>query len=276
MNLRYVLLLFAAIFIPFSQPLFGQALACGVDSDCVIGDRHYRIRMPEGYDGTEKIGAIVYAHGYKGSAKGMMNNTSMAEMAKKLGVALISTKSYEDDWRIPGVPRNTQTDGLIELTYFDAVVEDVTNRFPIDKSKLMATGFSAGGMMVWNLICHRSNLFAGFAPMAGTFWEPEPTTCDTPPANVVHIHGESDKIVPLLGRPIVDTHQGQIPQVLDMYSKYGSYKKATVFEEGELKCNESKNSSGEILSLCLHPGGHSFKSEYVRFAWETFQKAGKL
>ncbi|MEM9278046.1 MAG: prolyl oligopeptidase family serine peptidase [Pseudomonadota bacterium] len=270
------LLLLASILLTPLSVVSTASHACGSDSNCDIGDRHYRILMPESHNGTDKIGAIVYAHGYRGTAKGMMNNQSMAEMANKLGVAIIATKSYEDDWRIPGVPRNTQTDGKIELTYFDAVIEDATQRFPIDQDRLMATGFSAGGMMVWNLICHRSQLFAGFAPMAGTFWEPEPKTCDTPPASVVHIHGESDKIVPLMGRPIVDAHQGQIPEVLDMYSTYGGYKKNGTSEAADLRCENAKNTEGEILNFCLHPGGHSFKSEYVRHAWETLEKAGKL
>ena len=233
-------LLIISIFLAGFFSAAGTVNACGPDSDCIIGDRHYRIRLPEGYNGTDKIGAIVFAHGYRGSAKGMMKNRAMAELATKLGVALVATKSYEDDWRIPGVPRNTDADGLIELRYFDAVVEDITKKFPIDRNRLMATGFSAGGMMVWNLICHRSGLFAGYAPMAGTFWEPEPETCDTPPANVIHIHGEADKIVPLLGRPIVDTHQGQVPQVLDMYSNYGGYEKSGSTKHGELRCENAQ------------------------------------
>jgi polyhydroxybutyrate depolymerase len=253
------------------------AQACGVDTDCVVGkDRHYRIAMPQGHDGTTRIGAIVYAHGYRGSAAAMMKNKSMAKLASDLGVALIATKSYAEDWRIPGVPRNTGTDGALELSYYDAVVEDVTKRFPIDKSRLMATGFSAGGMMVWNLICHRSDLFAGFAPISSTFWEPEPAACDTPPANVIHIHGNADPVVPLMGRPIADTHQGQVPQVLDMYARYGGYKESNRFEDGRLSCQTSSNPSGKMLNFCLFEGGHSFRTEFVGQAWKMFETKGKL
>ena len=265
-----------ALFLTLSGWSLVPSMACGPDSDCMVGDRHYRIRMPENLSGTDKIGAIVFAHGYRGSAKGMMRNKSMAALANDLGVALISTKSYEDDWRIPGVPRNNDTDGSIELGYFDAVIADVSKRFPIDRDRMMMSGFSAGGMMVWNLICHRSHLFAGYAPMAGTFWEPEPKTCDTPPANVVHIHGQSDKIVPLMGRPIVDTHQGQVPEVLDMYAEYGGYRNAGQSEHGELKCENKRNEEGRILSFCLHPGGHSFKTGFVLHAWNSLMAAGKL
>ncbi|MEM7289215.1 MAG: prolyl oligopeptidase family serine peptidase [Pseudomonadota bacterium] len=273
--MRAFLILTAMTVFVFSSQQFG--FACGPESDCMVGEnRHYRIRLPEGHDGKSPIGAIVYSHGYRGSAKGMMNNGSMAKLASQMGVALIATKSYAEDWRIPGVPRNTGTDGKVEFDYFDAVVADVTTRFPIDRNRLMATGFSAGGMMVWNLICHRSQLFAGFAPISGTFWEPEPETCTTPPANVVHIHGDADPVVPLQGRPISDTHQGQVPQVLAMYANYGGYAESGRETEDRLRCQNSRNGDGNILNFCLFSGGHSFRSEFVKQAWEMLERAGKL
>lgn len=270
-----IAMIFALVLSSFS--MFPYAHACGPDSDCAVAnDRHYRIRMPEGHDGKTKIGAIVYAHGYRGSAKGMMKNKSMAKLASEMGVALVATKSFDDDWRVPGVPRNTDADGSLEYEYYDSVVQDISTRFPIDRNRLMATGFSAGGMMVWNLICHRSELFAGFAPMSGTFWEPEPVSCNTPPASVVHIHGDADPVVPLLGRPIADTHQGQVPDVLAMYARHGKYEKNGSEQLGRLNCEKSKNTEGNILNFCLFEGGHSFRSEYVKQAWEMLEAAGKL
>ena len=124
-------------------------MACGPDTECMVGNnRHYRIVMPENHDGRTQIGAIVYAHGYRGSAKGMMKNASMRKLASKMGLALVATKSYSDDWRLPGVPRNTDADGSIEFEYYDTVIKDITERFPIDPERIVATGFSAGGMMV--------------------------------------------------------------------------------------------------------------------------------
>ncbi len=257
-------------------PKADLALACGSGTNCEIGDRHYRIRMPDGHDGISKVGAIIYAHGYRGSAKGMMKNKSMTKLASELGVALVATKSFADDWRIPGVPRNRDTNGELELIYYDTLVEDITSRFPIDRKRLMSTGFSAGGMMVWNLICHRSELFAAFVPMSGTFWRPEPTTCTSPPASVIHIHGDADPVVPLMGRPIADTHQGKVPTVLKMYAEYGNYRFAGEEAIGELKCRNTRNSNGDILNMCLFPGGHSFKTEFVRQAWKKLEAAGKL
>ena len=137
------------------------ATACGPDTDCMIGDRFYRIRMPVGHDGAARIGAIIFAHGYRGTAAGVMRSQGLATVASDLGVALIAVKSAGDDWSIPGAPAMGSIAGVDELAYFDRVVADATARFPIDADRLMVSGFSAGGMMVWTLACHRSQHFAG-------------------------------------------------------------------------------------------------------------------
>lgn len=257
-------------------PLYSvsQSHACGPDTDCVVGnDRHYRIRMPEGHDGVSPVGAIFFMHGYRGTAKGTMKNKSLAKAVSDLGLALVAPKSAYADWAIPGAPQAKEP---IELEYFDAVVADIKKRFNIDTSRMMASGFSAGGMMTWNLACDRSELFAAYAPIAGTFWEPTPQTCKTPTASLIHTHGSTDKIVPLAGRPIADTKQGDVFNVLDMYARKGGFDKSSKYKNSKLalECNEQKNDAKQILEICLHTGGHSMKSAYVTNAWNKFVELG--
>ena len=152
----------------------GGAQACGPDSDCEIGDRNYRIYLPEGFGADGPGGAIVYSHGYKGSSKGTMRNQSLRRVADELGVALIAGNDAGDDWSLPGAPSPNYKPEIDEIAYYRAVIADATTRFPIDPDRLLATGFSAGGMMTWNLACDAGDLFAGFAPIAGTFWAPVP------------------------------------------------------------------------------------------------------
>lgn len=243
------------------------ASACGPDSDCAHGERHYRIRMPEGHDGA-RIGALVYAHGYRGSAQGAMRNGALESLARDLGVALIAAKSAGADWAIPGVPSHSEIPGADELAYFDAVIADATARFPIDPERIVVAGFSAGGMMVWNLICYRGDRFAGFIPMAGTFWRPEPERCPSPPARVVHIHGDADRIVPLGGRPIGSAHQGDVPRVLATYAAQHDLGPPRRTRSGDLLCEERTGPGGALLSFCQFPGGHAFRTSDLRYAWE--------
>ena len=252
------------------------AFACGPDSDCTLGERSYRIRMPAGHDGTMPVGAIIHMHGYKGTAKGVMANKGLARMASELGLALIAAQTAGDDWVIPNAPRKREADGSFEFDYFDALIADVTNRFPVDTDRLVASGFSAGGMMVWNLACHRGDRFAAFAPFAGTFWGPVPESCPSAPAHLIHTHGTSDKVVPLDGRPIADTRQGAVADAIALFVREGAFDEPVENGTGAFACERRTNPDGRILELCLHPGGHAMRPQWLERAWRQFNAAGAL
>lgn len=256
--------------------LSGPALACGPDTDCRIGERTYRLAMPEGHDGVTPVPAIVFSHGYRGTARGVMRNRSLRGLASDLGAALIAVKSGDQDWIIPNAPRHQDTDGEQEFAYFDAVLEDAAARYAIDRNRIVATGFSAGGMMTWNLACARPEKFAGFIPIAGTFWLQPPETCAAPATSIVHIHGDTDKTVPLLGRPIGPTRQGRVPDALEMYSRFGAFSLPQMAKYDDLTCKEQSSDAGDILEFCLFEGGHSFRTEHLRHGWQRLVEAGRL
>ena len=91
------------------------AQAGGRDTDCVIGGRSYRIAFPGGHDGTTPIGAIVFSHGYRGTANGVMGNKALTALADDLGVALIATPAGGPDSNIPGAPAHHAPAGLDQL-----------------------------------------------------------------------------------------------------------------------------------------------------------------
>ncbi len=251
----------------------GPALACGSETDCRLGERTYRVLLP---DGVERPGAIVFAHGYRGSAAGTMRNRGLRTLAGELGVALVAVKSYSDDWRIPGVPDQPSTSGAEELAYFDALIPALAERHGIDTDRMLMTGFSAGGMVTWQLACERGDLFAGFAPIAGTFWAPVPGSCESDPVNLFHTHGTTDRIVPLAGRPIGSTHQGDVVRALDLLRMQGDFNGPEEFEVDGLACTRETNPGGKVMEFCTHPGGHSVRAAYIERAWRRLQEIGAI
>lgn len=272
MEMSFMRLFLLSLFMAVAAPV---VWACGPQSDCMVGDRHYRIAMPEGHDGATNVPAIVFAHGFRGSARGVMRNGSLRRLSSELGAALIAVKSDGPGWDLPNGPRTLNSSGAAEFAYFDAVLDDVMARFRVDPNRIMATGFSAGGMMVWNLACTRPERFAGFAPIAGTFWLSPPQTCATPVKSLVHIHGDADKTVPLLGRRIGETKQGEVPAAISMYAEVGDFGAPQRVVSGDLSCKERLNDDGLVLSFCLFSGGHSFRTEHVRHAWTRLMMTGQ-
>lgn len=130
--------------------------------------------------------------------------------------------------------------------------------------------------MVWNLACSHPDNFAGFIPMSGTFWLKPPDTCAAPATSIVHIHGTQDKTVPLKGRAIRETKQGEVEEALAMYEKFGSFGPSSYFKTGPLSCRHRSNPQGEILQYCLFVGGHSFRTEYLGHGIAELWDIGKL
>ncbi|WP_298841494.1 polyhydroxybutyrate depolymerase [uncultured Roseobacter sp.] len=272
--MRFFLILLFCTALPLI--LAGKAQACGEDTRCMIGDRHYYIAMPAGHDGRSRIPALIFAHGLQGTAEGTMQNPRLRRIADDLGVAFIAVKSAGVSWSQENAPRTARGDGVKALAYFDAVRKDAIRRFAIDPDRIVVSGASTGGMMTWGLACHRSGDYAGFIPMSGTFWAPVPRTCSRPVASIIHFHGDKDQTVPLEGRAVAGTRQGSVPDALEMYRQFGRFKAAKTVASADLRCQNRRNNGGDILGFCLYDGRHSFRSENIRIAWEMLRAAGRL
>ena len=254
--------------------LASPVFACGMQSDCVVGDRSYRISLPEGVDAP--VGAVIWAHGYRGTAAGVMRNGSLRKMVHAEGLALIALQGVDGTWDLPNGPRTPDSTGAAEFDYVAAVIADAGAQFGVNPARLVASGFSAGCMLVWNLACARPDKFVGFVPYSGTFWLEPPETCVQPTSSLIHIHGDADSTVPLNGRPIGPTHQGKVTDALEMYAALGGFGALRPVEAAKLNCAQSTNASADILDFCLFEGGHSFRTEYLGYALERLKVAGKL
>jgi len=147
---------------------------------------------------------------------------------------------------------------------------DIKNRWPIDETRTLASGFSRGASMVWNVACYAGDLFRAYAPIAGGFWNSNPTDCPSGPINLRHIHGLSDTVVAFAEVGVYNsmpiTEGMKILRTLnhcrteqDLETAYKRYECRTWSTCG----------NGKILELCLHPAGHSIPAEWVAegFDW---------
>jgi polyhydroxybutyrate depolymerase len=240
--------------------------ACDRDTDCQIGNRSYRIVLPEGHDGVTPIPAIMFIHGYRGTAAGVMRNDGLTTLAAKLGFAFVAAQAAGPEWNIPNIPSADALVGVDELAYFDALSEDIARDFSVERSRVIVTGFSSGAMMVWHLACNRGNSYAGFVPMSGTFWEPLPPTCPTVPSNLIHYHGREDPVVPLGGRQIKDAHQGDVMQAIAFIAGLSDYIPAPPEQMGEAECDRQIDGKHRLLELCMFTGKHEMRVGHLEQA----------
>lgn len=248
----------------------GTAGACGSESDCVISSGDYHISMPPPSQDGAASGAIVFLHGYQGTPEATMDFAALRETANRLGVALIVPRGLEASWTLP----DAFPAGRDDVAFINAVVEDATGRFGIDRERVMISGFSVGASMVWYVACAEGQRYAGYAPIAGAFWEPYVEDCAMPLANIYHVHGTADDMVPLAGRRLSFAAQGDTYRSFALLREFGACEGdlAPRPPEAGLVCSAQTCGGGE-QELCLHDGGHSIRPEWIARAWEKLAEA---
>lgn len=253
----------------------GAALACNELQPCPVKGGSYLVQTPASWDGKSKLPVIVFFHGAFSTARDTMYSLDITGSAANAGALLVAADGASKNWAFPGKRNDTQRD---DFAYAAAVLDDVEQRFPIDKSKILATGFSVGGSMVWYLACVMGGRFTAFAPVAGAYWEPLPDDCPSGPVALRHIHGLADKTVPMKGRSL---RNGQFKQgdVLESFRRLrvrNGCPEEPDREEvmGMMTCRTwaaKSCASRKEAVLCLHPEDHYVNGQWVEdgFRWMT-------
>lgn len=273
--LRLALLIFALL-----AGSSTAGLACGSSSPCRVKDGRYLVRPPAGWDGTSRLPMIVHFPGYQMTADDMMHDKDALAVFDRLGILVVAAEARGLVWNLPafGEPRQRN-----EFAYISAVLDDVEKRFPIDTMRVLASGFSLGGSMVWYMACEGPRRFTAFAAFSGAFWVPEPKACRNGPVHLMHIHGLADDTVPVKGRFIrPGLHQGNAYSSLDTLRRINGCTIAAGRDERVplsggpegVNCRiDTACGSGHNLKACFHDGGHYISGSWYQDAWDFLENA---
>ncbi|MEM7441872.1 MAG: hypothetical protein AAF414_00945 [Pseudomonadota bacterium] len=237
---------------------------CAGEQPCTIefmdegaaDDGRYYVEAPSDWDGTSALPILVWFHGYQGSGLGAIRNQRLVEAWTDAGYLFVAADGRNNTWAHQGSPSQARSD----TAYVRAVIENVQDRYPIDRQRVVAAGFSQGGSMVWSVACFIGAPFSHYAPISGAFWNPLPETCDAGPVMMRHTHGTSDRVVPMEGRPIgVLWHQGDVLTGVEILREVNECLAAPDQSDlivGSATCSVWSSCSRGGLQLCLHDGGH--------------------
>ncbi|WP_408611900.1 alpha/beta hydrolase family esterase, partial [Falsiroseomonas oryzae] len=219
-----------------------------------------------------RVGAVLFAHGAGGRATDTMGDAPLAQAMRGLGLALIAPQSAGRSWATPRSRNAAEGGGRGEYPYLEAVLADATRRFPIDRGRIMAAGFSAGAMLVWSVACERPEMFAGYLAFSGTLWAPLPQGCAGAPVMLRHIHGTADPVVPLNGLARPQFPLGSTPDAMVVMARSGEFGMPRQTRIGGLACTQAENPARYELSLCLFEGGHVYPAPQVAVAWRDLAR----
>jgi polyhydroxybutyrate depolymerase len=146
--------------------------------------RSYSLFVPPGYDGRTPIPLVLNLHPSGGTSAGQAKTSGYENLAAKEGFAVASPQAENGRWNVP--VQDTRADDVL---YISDVIDHVSARLCIDRTRVYATGFSGGARMSSLLACKLHTRLAAIAPVAGLRW---PAPCTGRPIPVLTFHGLAD------------------------------------------------------------------------------------
>ena len=237
-----------------------HANGCGErDAPCEIEGGSYHVILPEG---GPTAGTVMHLHGAGADGNGALRG-GLAREAVERGYAFIAPNGlhpesrFKKNWAVRATGSSFARD---DIAFLQAVLADAAERYGVDKERVLLSGFSRGGSMVWDIACHSPDMARGFAPAAGAFWDALPDDCEQP-VDLFHTHGWDDRTVPLEGRSLGGGRvvQGDVWASLFILRAVNGCE-ARQPERSEIKGDRwwrfwTDCEAGSI-TLMLHPGGH--------------------
>ena len=162
--------------------------ASGVSSQQLMSgqrQRGYRLFVPSGYDGHQRLPLVLDLHGSGGNSAGQARNSGL-EMVSATEHFLVATLDAVDArWNVP-----VQTGRPDDVAYVSDVIDHVAKQACTDETRIYATGFSGGARMTSLLGCKLGSRLAAIAPVSGL--RLPGTGCSARAVPVLTFHGLAD------------------------------------------------------------------------------------
>lgn len=141
--------------------------------------REWYVYVPESARGKENVPCVFVYHGAGGSGDEIADRIGWSDVADRHGLILIMPTASEpnevrdvSDIRTNNIFRamwncgSPQPERPDDFLFIDYLYKWVTEKYPIDKTRVYASGQSSGGMMSWSSAAYRPGYFAAVAPFS--------------------------------------------------------------------------------------------------------------
>jgi polyhydroxybutyrate depolymerase len=284
MNLRHILT--PVVVVLSATAAYGQGGASvssscdlphapGVSAQQVMSgqrQRAYRLFVPPGYDGHQRLPLVLDLHGSGGTSAGQARNSGLETLSADERFIVATLDAEGGRWNVP-----VQDGRADDVAYVGDVISHVAARVCTDEARVYATGFSGGGRMSSLLACRLGSRIAAVAPVAGLRF---PGPCNGRPIPVLTFHGLADPQNPYDGHAAGRGAEWEesVPDALAGWARHNSCRGDAILDDppGPLSTMRYQGCSDgtEVRMIRIDGLGHTWTKQEVDTTgvmWQFFK-----
>lgn len=244
--------------------------------------RSYRVHLPAGFVGYERLPLLIMLHGAFETAKSMERLTGFSELADRENFIVVYPNGiglfgFLQHWNAGHCCGKAQKDGIDDIAFLEKVLDDVLLRFPVDQNRIYIAGHSNGGMLACMYAAEKPGRLAGLAMVSGTIgsremkkgaWKQIVQPLSGLP--VLIIHGFYDETIPYFGGPPRNHRNREFISVADTIEFWksvnhcrGEAEKSTE-NNGRISVKEWNAGTHPIVFHTIHDWAHNWPGPGTR------------
>lgn len=188
---------------PTHRPTRRAVPSPGTHRVVLAGGRSYLLAMPSRLPAAGRpLPLLVVVHGRSNSARLFSQTTGFTSYAEQGRAVVVfpdatAPSGGATSWNAGTCCQPAVSRGVDDVGYLTTVIEDVTARVPVDRTRVWYVGFSNGAMMGYRLACERPDLVDAVVAVAGS----RVVSSCSPARSIpfLHVHGDADGTVPYKG-----------------------------------------------------------------------------
>jgi polyhydroxybutyrate depolymerase len=165
-------------------------------------ERTYTVHEPAKHKKTLSMPVVLIFHGGGSNAKAIARYTKMNDKADEAGFMAVYPSGTGRlkrilTWNGGDCCGYAQRQGVDDVKFVAAMLDDLAKRYNIDQQRVYATGMSNGAMISYRIAAELADRIAAIAPVGAAMAidDPKPTR----PVPVMHFHGTADEFAPYDG-----------------------------------------------------------------------------
>jgi len=229
-----------------------------------VGDleREFAVLVPSRYDPDAAAPLVVDLHSLSITNETQASLSGFRWVAHEQGFIVVWPQGIHNSWNGYDCCGEAHAQGVDDVGFIVAAIEDVAATWNVDRKRVYATGYDAGGALAHRLACERADVIAAAAPVAYGYDVTVQGCAPVRPLSIIQFCGVADS---------VSCDRGRAEASFEAWAALNSCVGPAV-EEGDCRIYEDCQ-DGVTTTLCAPDANHLDiyqRIDVAGAAWRVF------